>query len=135
MARMRVHELAKELGIESKEMLAYLKDAGEFVKSASSVVESPVVKRMMERFETVSYTHLDVYKRQALRVSPTLTPRVLALDCSTPISVSELGRFPSTTELGSNTGLPSPNTEADTVLRFADKSTLMADRVRICHSG
>ena len=50
MARMRVHELAKELGIESKEMLAYLKDAGEFVKSASSVVESPVVKRMMERF-------------------------------------------------------------------------------------
>ena len=48
---MRVHELAKELGIESKEMLAYLKDAGEFVKSASSVVESPVVKRMMERFE------------------------------------------------------------------------------------
>ena len=31
-ARMRVHELAKELGIESKEMLAYLKDAGEFVK-------------------------------------------------------------------------------------------------------
>lgn len=51
MARMRVHELAKELGIESKEMLAYLKDAGEFVKSASSVVESPVVKRMMERFE------------------------------------------------------------------------------------
>lgn len=51
MARMRVHELAKELGIESKNMLAYLKDAGEFVKSASSMVESPVVKRMMERFE------------------------------------------------------------------------------------
>lgn len=51
MARMRVHELAKELGIESKKMLAYLKDAGEFVKSASSMVESPVVNRMTEFFE------------------------------------------------------------------------------------
>lgn len=51
MARMRVHELAKEFGIESKKMLAYLKDAGEFVKSASSMVESPVVNRMTEFFE------------------------------------------------------------------------------------
>ena len=51
MARMRVHELAKELGIESKEMLAYLKGAGEFVKSASSVVESPVVKKVIQHFE------------------------------------------------------------------------------------
>ena len=51
MARMRVHELAKELGIESKEMLAYLKGAGEFVKSASSVVESPVVKKVINQFD------------------------------------------------------------------------------------
>lgn len=51
MARMRVHELAKELGTDSKTMLDALKDAGEFVKSASSVVESPVVKKMTKHFE------------------------------------------------------------------------------------
>ncbi|WP_171058338.1 translation initiation factor IF-2 N-terminal domain-containing protein, partial [Modestobacter altitudinis] len=32
----RVHELAKELGIDSKTVLAKLKEQGEFVKSASS---------------------------------------------------------------------------------------------------
>ena len=34
----RVHELAKELGVTSKEVLAKLKEQGEFVKSASSTV-------------------------------------------------------------------------------------------------
>ncbi|EEZ90955.1 translation initiation factor IF-2 [Mobiluncus mulieris 28-1] len=51
MARMRVHELAKKLGTDSKTMLDVLKDAGEFVKSASSVVESPVVKKITKHFE------------------------------------------------------------------------------------
>ena len=37
----RVHELAKELGVESKTVLAKLKELGEFVKSASSTVEAP----------------------------------------------------------------------------------------------
>ncbi|HJC30146.1 MAG TPA: translation initiation factor IF-2 N-terminal domain-containing protein, partial [Candidatus Dietzia intestinipullorum] len=32
----RVHELAKEFGITSKELLTKLRDQGEFVKSASS---------------------------------------------------------------------------------------------------
>ena len=36
----RVHELAKELGVTSKEVLAKLSELGEFVKSASSTVEA-----------------------------------------------------------------------------------------------
>lgn len=48
MARLRVHELAKELGITSKELLAYLKEKGEFVKSASSMVEAPIVRQVHE---------------------------------------------------------------------------------------
>jgi translation initiation factor IF-2 len=39
----RVHELAKEFGLESKVVLAKLNEIGEFVKSASSTVEPPVV--------------------------------------------------------------------------------------------
>ena len=42
----RVHELAKELGIDSKTVLAKLKEQGEFVKSASSTVEAPVARRL-----------------------------------------------------------------------------------------
>ncbi|MGV0742227.1 translation initiation factor IF-2 [Mycolicibacterium sp. XJ870] len=44
----RVHELAKELGVTSKELLATLKEQGEFVKSASSTVEAPVARRLRE---------------------------------------------------------------------------------------
>jgi translation initiation factor IF-2 len=46
----RVHELAKELGVSSKEVLARLSDQGEFVKSASSTVEAPVARRLRESF-------------------------------------------------------------------------------------
>ncbi|GGQ57751.1 translation initiation factor IF-2 [Couchioplanes azureus] len=42
----RVHELAKELGVDSKTVLAKLKEMGEFVKSASSTVEAPVARRL-----------------------------------------------------------------------------------------
>ncbi|PXX63883.1 translation initiation factor 2 (bIF-2) [Nocardia tenerifensis] len=50
----RVHELAKELGVTSKELLATLKEQGEFVKSASSTVEAPVARRLRESFATKS---------------------------------------------------------------------------------
>ncbi|HEU4421325.1 MAG TPA: translation initiation factor IF-2 [Pilimelia sp.] len=46
----RVHELAKELGVESKIVLAKLKEMGEFVKSASSTVEAPVARRLRQVF-------------------------------------------------------------------------------------
>ncbi|WP_040086074.1 translation initiation factor IF-2 [Corynebacterium humireducens] len=44
--KLRVHELAKRLGVTSKELLATLKEQGEFVKTASSTVEPPVVRKM-----------------------------------------------------------------------------------------
>ena len=50
MAKLRVHELAKELGTTSKNLLGILKEQGEFVKSASSTIEAPVVRRIREQF-------------------------------------------------------------------------------------
>lgn len=49
--KLRVHELAKQLGITSKELLATLKEQGEFVKTASSTIEPPVVKKMTQFYE------------------------------------------------------------------------------------
>ncbi len=48
MAKVRVHELAKELGVTSKALLAHLDQMGEFVKSASSTIEPPVVRRVKD---------------------------------------------------------------------------------------
>ena len=47
MSKVRVHELAKQLGMESKEVLAKLQEMGEFVRSASSTVEAPVVRKLI----------------------------------------------------------------------------------------
>ncbi|MBC2962141.1 translation initiation factor IF-2 N-terminal domain-containing protein, partial [Nocardioides deserti] len=50
MAKTRVHELAKQYGVESKFVLEKLKEMGEFVKSASSTVEPPVEMRFKKEF-------------------------------------------------------------------------------------
>ena len=53
MAKVRVYELAKDLGMESKDVLAKLQEMGEFVRSASSTVEPPVVRKFLEKFPPV----------------------------------------------------------------------------------
>lgn len=50
MVKKRVYELAKEFGVDSKTVLERLKGMGEFVKSASSTVEAPVVRRLQASF-------------------------------------------------------------------------------------
>ena len=49
-AKVRVYELAKEFGVESKAVMAELENMGEFVRSASSTIEAPVVRRLKEAF-------------------------------------------------------------------------------------
>ncbi|WP_042435698.1 translation initiation factor IF-2 N-terminal domain-containing protein, partial [Streptacidiphilus anmyonensis] len=46
MAKVRVYELAKDLGVESKVVMAKLQELGEFVRSASSTIEAPVVRKL-----------------------------------------------------------------------------------------
>ena len=53
MSKVRVHELAKQLGMESKEVLAKLQEMGEFVRSASSTVEAPVVRKLVALYPDV----------------------------------------------------------------------------------
>ncbi|MBV9793873.1 MAG: translation initiation factor IF-2 [Actinobacteria bacterium] len=50
MAKVRVYELAKEFGVESKTVMVKLQEMGEFVRSASSTIEAPVVRRLKEAF-------------------------------------------------------------------------------------
>ena len=48
MAKVRVYELAKELGVESKTIMTKLGELGEFVRSASSTIEPPVVRKLRD---------------------------------------------------------------------------------------
>ncbi|WP_141971226.1 translation initiation factor IF-2 [Actinomadura hallensis] len=54
MAKVRVYELAKEFGVESKVVMAKLQEMGEFVRSASSTIEAPVVRRLTEAFSNTN---------------------------------------------------------------------------------
>jgi translation initiation factor IF-2 len=54
-ANPRVHEVAAELGIDSKIALDKLKGMGEFVKSASSSIAPPVARRLKAALEADGY--------------------------------------------------------------------------------
>lgn len=56
MAKVRVYELAKELGLSSKQLLGKLNDMGEFVRSASSTIEAPVVRRLRDQIGSAEPT-------------------------------------------------------------------------------
>ncbi|MDN4483704.1 translation initiation factor IF-2 [Demequina lignilytica] len=50
MAKPRVHEIAKELGVSSKDLIAKLNELGEYVKGPSSTLEAPVVRKARDAF-------------------------------------------------------------------------------------
>jgi translation initiation factor IF-2 len=53
-AKVRVYELAQELGVEPKVVMAKLQELGEFVRSASSTIEAPVVRRLINNMQAES---------------------------------------------------------------------------------
>ena len=68
MANPRVHEVAAELGIDSKIALDKLKDMGEFVKSASSSIAPPVARKLKAALEA------DGHKAPAATPAPAKAP-------------------------------------------------------------
>ncbi|HEY9309807.1 MAG TPA: translation initiation factor IF-2 N-terminal domain-containing protein, partial [Microbacterium sp.] len=50
-AKPRVHEIASELGVDSKVALEKLKALGEYVKSPSSTIEPPVARKLRAALE------------------------------------------------------------------------------------
>lgn len=51
MAKMRVSELARELGRPSKQLIRWLNDHGEYVKTPSSTLEAEVAAKLRTEFE------------------------------------------------------------------------------------
>jgi translation initiation factor IF-2 len=70
-AKVRVYELAKELGVESKVVMTKLNEMGEFVRSASSTVEAPVVRRLKEAFPAPAEAPAAAPRKKAVPAAPT----------------------------------------------------------------
>jgi len=128
-AKVRVYELAKELGLESKELLAKLQEVGEFVRSASSTVEAPVVRKLMDKFpdlvpadltpktkkapvkkapakKSVKVEDLPPELQQMIENSPASAP--LARPTTPPPAVPRVGNNPFSSPTTTSNSLPRP---------------------------
>ena len=71
--KVRVHELAKQLGRPSKDVLATLREQGVVVKSGSSTVAAPIARRLLDGSPTTVAAlaaELGVSERDVLDVLP-----------------------------------------------------------------
>ncbi|MBD5487662.1 MAG: translation initiation factor IF-2 [Lachnospiraceae bacterium] len=65
MAKMKVHELAKELGRQSKELIAFLQDKGYEVKVAQSSIEDEAIEQVRKQFGTAAKPQDDGQKTES----------------------------------------------------------------------
>jgi len=117
-AKARVHEIAAELGIDSKRTLEKLKEIGEFVKGPSSTVEPPVVRKLKAAFAKEGIVPVPVEEKPepkpAAKPAPAPTPEASpespapessALEAPAP--AAESPSAPPATK-PSSTGIPRP---------------------------
>jgi translation initiation factor IF-2 len=74
-AKPRVHEVAAELGVDSKVALATLKEMGQFVKGPSSSIEPPVARRLREALIKAGATSTDAPAAAAPKAAGSNGPR------------------------------------------------------------
>ncbi len=90
MAKPRVHEIAAELGIDSKKALEKLKEMGEFVKGPSSSIEPPVARKLKAALEADGITAPAKPAAAAAPKAPTPAPA----PAPTPAPVAEAPAAP-----------------------------------------
>ncbi len=71
----RVHEIAAELGIDSKRTLEKLKEIGEFVKGPSSTVEPPVARKLKAAFAEEGVVPVPKEEKKEEKPAPKAAPK------------------------------------------------------------
>jgi len=117
-AKARVHEIAAELGIDSKRTLEKLKEIGEFVKGPSSTVEPPVVRKLKAAFAKEGIVPVPVEEKPepkpAAKPAPAPTPEASpespAQESSAPEAPAPAAESPSAPPATkpSSSGIPRP---------------------------
>ncbi|GAA4059924.1 hypothetical protein GCM10022282_21680 [Agromyces indicus] len=96
-AKPRVHEIASELGVDSKVALEKLKEMGEYVKGPSSSIEPPVARRLRAALEAVGGASKPAEAPKASSAKPgpkpgpkpPAAPEPAAAPADAPMSVAE----------------------------------------------
>lgn len=122
----RVHELAKELGLDSKTILTWLKNNGEFVKSASSTVEAPIARKLRAALSSSGTPPHEV------RTSPAPSPTGTAgLPAAAPVPpVPPAPRAPAPPQAGSARG-PMPPAPRPSTLAGVPSTDLASSRYSV----
>ena len=89
MAKPRVHEIAAELGIDSKKALEKLKEMGEFVKGPSSSIEPPVARKLRAALEADGITAPEKVAEAPKAAAPAPAAPAPAAPAPTPAPVAE----------------------------------------------
>lgn len=84
MSKVRVYELAKALGVDSKDIISKLEEVGEYVKSASSTVEAPVIRRLHDKFPEL---------KEAAAKTPAPVKKAAAKKSVAPVAVDVADEF------------------------------------------
>ena len=84
MALPRVYDIAKELGIDSKDAVAKLAELGEFVKSGASTITPPVAKKLREAFPNAKPVEAPKKTTKAKVAADVETPESPAVDTPKP---------------------------------------------------
>ncbi len=92
----RVHEIAAELGIDSKRTLEKLKEIGEFVKGPSSTVEPPVVRKLKAAFAEEGVVPVPQEKPVAAKKPAAPAPKPATPVAEDPTPEPPAGDTPST---------------------------------------
>jgi translation initiation factor IF-2 len=69
-AKARVSAIAKEIGLPSKQLIEWLNNNGEYVKTPSSTVEAPVVAKILAAFPVVEKPEPKPAKKAAAKAAP-----------------------------------------------------------------
>ncbi len=107
MSKVRVYELAKELGVESKVVVAKLQEMGEFVRSASSTIEPPVVRRLREVFPAATEAPPKPAKKAAAKPKPSASADAGA-GAATAVDAAPVAEAPAAKVAAPIPGAPRP---------------------------
>ncbi|WP_378098865.1 translation initiation factor IF-2 [Cellulomonas sp. T2.31MG-18] len=88
MPKVRVYELAKELGVDSKTIMTKLNELGEFVRSPSSTIEPPVVRKLRDTYPAATSAAPAAPARPAARPAAPAAPAPAASAPAAPVSAA-----------------------------------------------
>ncbi|MCX6403554.1 MAG: translation initiation factor IF-2 [Actinobacteria bacterium] len=99
MSKVRIYEIAKDLGVDSKIVIAKLAELGEFVKGASSSIEAPVARKLRAEFpdakpasETAAPAAKKAVKKAATKTAKSEVVEEVKSEVAQPVVETEVAK-------------------------------------------